>query len=247
VEQEPGSTPVAEESKDEPEPHLSVVGASDDSTPVAQPQLAVVESAPETEDEGVEEEPNLEPEPEATVEPEPDPEPEPEPEQEPKAAAPPRAADVPRFVEYSPTHVRGYLLGAVFVVASVAAVLTSFVAVSESSAAALVIAGGCMVLALVAWWGLLGWRPTVVTIRDGVLHVTRSDTYDLTDPATVVTFTGKPGSPAWAASVRQANGPRTALRSSQVKPRQFERIVRAYRSSAAAESPVEHQADRAKD
>ena len=135
-------------------------------------------------------------------------------------------------MEYSPTHVRGYVLGTVFVVASVAAVLTLFVAVSDGSVPALLIAGGCMVLALVAWWALLGWKPTVVSIEEGTMEITRggrTERFELTDASTVVEFGGRPGSPTWTATVRSGNGPRTVLRSSQVKPRQFERIVRHYR------------------
>jgi hypothetical protein len=132
------------------------------------------------------------------------------------------------------------------VVASVTAVLTVFVAVRDSSTAALVIAGGCMLLALVAWWALLGWKPTVVSIREGVLDVTRgghSETFELTDPATAVNFKGRPGTPGWAATIRNGNGPRTVLRSSHVKPRQFERIVRHYRSRTEASASEETSAD----
>ena len=131
----------------------------------------------------------------------------------------PRPPDVPRFVEYSPTHLRGYLLGGVFVVAAVAAVITLFVAVSDNSSAALVVAGGCIVLALIAWWALLGWKPTVVTIEEGALEVTRgghTERFELTEPSTSVTFAGRPGSPSWAATIRNDNGPRTVLRSSHV-------------------------------
>ena len=149
----------------------------------------------------------------------------------------PRPPDVPRFVEYSPTHLRGYLLGGVFVVAAVAAVITLFVAVSDNSSAALVVAGGCLVLALVAWWALLGWKPTVVTIEEGALEVTRgghTERFELTEPSTSVTFAGRPGSPSWAATIKNDNGPRTVLRSSHVKPRQFERIVRHYRGTSGS-------------
>ncbi len=145
-----------------------------------------------------------------------------------------RPGDVPAFVEYTPGSLRGYLLGGVFVVAAVTGVLTSFVAISESSTAALVVAAGCLALALVAWWALLSWRPVVVTVREGTLDITRgehSETFDLTDPATVVEFRGRPG-PSWTALVRHANGPRTVLRPSHVKPRQFERIVRHHRAPA---------------
>jgi hypothetical protein len=192
-----------------------------------------------------------EPEPEAASEPESAPEPElapaaleptPEPEPAPAAAdVAPTPADIPRFVEYSPTSVRGYALGAVFLVAAVTGVLTLFLAVSEDSSAALVIAGGCVVLALVAWWALLSWKPTVVSIREGVLDITRgerSDRFELTDPATVVEFRGRPGSPSWTATVKHVNAPRTILRSSHVKPRQFEQIVRHHRAQAQGQNPV---------
>ena len=142
-------------------------------------------------------------------------------------------SDIPRFVEYSPTNVRGYLLGSVFLVSAVAGVLTAFVALSEDSTPALVIAGGCGVLALVSSWALISWKPTVVSIREGVLEITRgehSDRFELEDPSTVVEFSGRPGSPAWTAMVKHSNGPRTILRSSHVKPRQFERIVRHHRA-----------------
>ena len=137
-------------------------------------------------------------------------------------------------MEYSPTSVRGYLLGGVFLIASVAGVLTLFVAVSQDSTPALVIAGGCGVLAVVASWALASWKPTVVSIREGVLDVERGDhteRFELTDPSTVVEFNGKPGSPTWTAMIKRANGPRTILRSNQVKPRQFERIVRHHRAA----------------
>ena len=67
----------------------------------------------------------------------------------------------------------------------------------------------------------------MVSIRDGVLEITRgghSDRFELEVPSTVVEFSGRPGSPAWTAMAQHANGPRTILRSSHVKPRQFERI-----------------------
>ena len=143
-------------------------------------------------------------------------------------------------MEYTPTSTRGYLLGTVFVVAAVTGVLTIFVGVSEESGASLVIAACCFLLAVVAWWGLLSWRPTVVSIEEGVLEITRSgrtERYELTDPATVVEFSGRPGSPTWTATVRNHNGPRTLLRPSQVKPRQFERIVRHHRARAQAARP----------
>jgi len=92
------------------------------------------------------------------------------------------------------------------------------------------------VLALVAWWALLGWKPTVVTIRDGVLDATRggrTERFELTDPSTTVEFSGRPGSPTWTATIRNDNEPRTLLRPNQVKPRQFERIVRHYRRRAS--------------
>jgi hypothetical protein len=227
AEQEAEQEPVPEpepEPEPAPESHLSVVAAPPEPEPEA-------EVEPEAEPEA---------EPPADAEPEPAPEPtaaEPEPEVEVE-----RPSDIPRFVEYSPTHLRGYLLGAVFLVASVTGVLTLFVAVRDDSSAALVIAGGCMVLALVAWWALLGWKPTVVTIREGVLDITRgghSEQFELTDPSTVVEFGGSPGSPRWTATIRNKNGPRTVLRSSHVKPRQFERIARHYRPRAEPTRPDE--------
>ena len=165
----------------------------------------------------------------------PQPEPQPAPEPGPPAVKeePQARSDIPRYVEYSPTNVRGYLLGSVFLVSAVAGVLTAFVALSEDSTPALVIAGGCGVLALVSSWALISWKPTVVSIRGGVLEITRgehSDRFELEDPSTVVEFTGRPGSPAWTATIKHANGPRTILRSSHVKPRQFERIVRHHRA-----------------
>ena len=117
------------------------------------------------------------------------------------------------------------------------------VVIEAPLAPSLVVAGGCIVLALVAWWALLGWKPTVVTIEEGVLDIARggrSEQFQLTDPTTVVEFAGRPGSPTWAATIRNSNGPRTVLRSSQVKPRQFERIVRHYRTRTEAVRPGEN-------
>ena len=96
-------------------------------------------------------------------------------------------------------------------------------------------------LALVAWWALLGWKPTVVTIEEGVLEMARggrTEQFELTEPTTAVEFTGRPGSPSWAATIRNNNGPRTVLRPSHVKPRQFERIVRHYRQRADHQTSV---------
>lgn len=231
----PDAEPDAEP---EPEPEPNAESTTDDAEepePTSDEAADAESDAESDANADAEFEPEREPEPasEPPADSDPDPELKPEPE---------RPSDIPRFVEYSPTHVRGYLLGTVFVIASVTAVLTLFVAVSESSSAALVIAGGCVVLALVAWWALLAYKPTVVSIREGVLDITRgghTDRYELTDPSTVVEFNGRPGAPTWTAMVKEANGPRTILRPSQVKPRQFERIVRHHRSRATAARPDE--------
>ena len=226
-----------EEQAEEPAEDTAEPPAEEQAEEQAQESTASV-VGPEPEDEaepGDEAAPEDEAAREAEVEPDTQPEPQSETQPEPEPALP---AGVPRFVEYSPTHVRGYLLGGVFVLASVAAVLTLFVAVSESSVAALVIAAGCVVLGVVAWWALLAWRPTVVSIREGVLDITRgghTETFELADPSTSVEFSGKPGSPTWTAVVRSKNGPRTILKSSHVKPRQFERIVRHHRAPATGE------------
>ena len=66
---------------------------------------------------------------------------------------------------------RLYVLGAVFVGASVISVLMIFLAVQDGNANSLVRAGAVLVIALAALWLMLGWEPTVVSVRDGVLEV----------------------------------------------------------------------------
>ncbi len=108
-------------------------------------------------------EPEPEPEPETAPEPAPEPEPEPSPGQE--------RSEIPSFVEYSPSDLRNYALGALLVVVSVAAVITLFLVAPDPDTGGFVLVLCLGLLAAAAGWGLASWKPTVVSIRDGILEV----------------------------------------------------------------------------
>lgn len=148
---------------------------------------------------------------------------------------------VPAFVEYSSGDAPRYVAGAVLLVASVVAVLVLVSAIADSSGSGVFVAALLALLAAGASWVLTRWEPTVVTVRDGRLEVTRGDDgdyFDLRDPATEVHLDGNPSSPTWRARFSEPEGSRATLRRTQVKARQFVDIVEHHRAHAADKSPV---------
>jgi hypothetical protein len=211
---------------------------------------------PEPEDKA-EPEPEPEPEPEAEAENKTEPEPEAAPDSQPDSETQPEAAvepepetetrleaeltdeaDFPSFVEYSPSHLPLYALGAVFVGASVISVLMIFLAVQDGTTNSLLRAGAVLLIALAAAWLILGWEPTVISVRDGLLevsHGSRGQKADLRDPNVVAESSGKPGSPAWKLTVRRPNGKPIVVRGYQVRRRPFARIVAWHQAHPHAE------------
>jgi hypothetical protein len=154
--------------------------------------------------------------------------------------------DVPPFVEYSPTNLRRYVLGVVFVVSSAASVLAMFRAVQQGTPGPTLLAAALFVLATGSWWALLSWVPTVVSIRGGVLEVARGthgDRFDLRDPDTDIEVGDAPASPMWKAVVRRADGSNLVIRANQVDAAQFAEIVAHHRARLRAPRATESAPD----
>ena len=120
------------------------------------------------------------------------------------------------------------MLGGVFVGASVISVLMIFLAVQDGTTNSLLRAGALLLIALAAAWLMLGWEPTVVSVRDGVLEISRGSRgqqADLRDPSVTAESSGKPGSPAWKLTVKRPDAKPIVVRGNQVRRRQFARIV----------------------
>lgn len=183
-------------------------------------------------------EPTQEPEPQSPSEPQPEPEPVPDSApasadtDEPGKPEAPEAPEVPAFIEYSPSELPSYALATVLVLSSVAAVLTLLFTAEEPTSAGFVVAATLGVVAVAAYWSLVGWPPTVVTIRDGILEVSRGrreDRFDLRDPATRVDLGDQPGSRSWKARFSHPDGSTAVVGAQQVRARQFIQIVRYHR------------------
>jgi hypothetical protein len=141
------------------------------------------------------------------------------------------AEPLPRFIEFRSTSVLRYVFGAVFVVCAVAAVIAIFRAVSGGSSDVILAAAGLTALAMLSWWALLGWTPPIVSVSNGLLEVSRgakSVSWDLRDPATEITFRGRPSSRSWRAVLRSPTGKPTAISARQVDPALFVEVVEHY-------------------
>ncbi|MBV9832475.1 MAG: hypothetical protein JOZ82_12860 [Marmoricola sp.] len=132
-------------------------------------------------------------------------------------------------MEYSPSNALLYGLGAVFVVASVLAVLALFPAIEHGAANDWVRTIAFGVIALAALWSMVAWEPSVVTVRDGTLEVGRGsgvEKADLRDPAVRAETSGGPSSAGWKLTVHRPDDQKPlVVRGNQVRRRQFERIV----------------------
>ena len=87
---------------------------------------------------------------------------------------------------------------------------------------------------MVSWWALLSWSPPVVSVSNGLLELARGSnalTWDLRDPATEITFRGRPSSRSWRAVLRSEGGKPVTLSSRQVDPDQFVEIVEHYQAA----------------
>ncbi len=103
-----------------------------------------------------------------------------------------------------------------------------FLAVQDGTTNSLLRAGAVLVIALASAWLMLGWEPTVVSVRDGVLEVnngSRGQQADLRDPNVVADSSGKPASPAWKLTVKRPDAKPIVVRGYQVHRRPFARIV----------------------
>ena len=116
---------------------------------------------------------------------------------------------------------------------SVAAVIAIFWAVSEGSTNAILGAAGLTALAMGAWWALLNWTPAIVSISNGILEISRgsaADSWDLAHEETDLTYSGKPASRSWKATLTGNDGKKHVITRSAVDPEQFVEIVEHYRT-----------------
>ena len=181
--------------------------------------------------------PKPDPEPDPTPDPTPQPDPKPDPEPEPAPTPVPpvtRSGEpIPRFVEFRPGNGLRYVFGTFFTLFSVAAVIAIFWAVSEGSTNAILGAAGLTALAMGAWWALLNWTPAIVSISNGILEISRgtaADSWDLAHEETDLTYSGKPGSRSWKATLTGNDGKKHVITRSAVDPAQFVEIVEHYRT-----------------
>jgi hypothetical protein len=143
------------------------------------------------------------------------------------------AEPIPRFIEFRSTSLLRSVFGAVFVVCAVGAVIAIFRAVSGGSSEVILAAAGLTALAMVSWWALLSWTPPIVSVSDGLLEVSRGTkavSWDLRDPATQITFRGRPSSRSWRAVLRGATGKPATISARQVDPAQFVEVVEHYQA-----------------
>jgi hypothetical protein len=147
---------------------------------------------------------------------------------------------VPRFVEFRPGNFLSYVFGAFFTVFAVGAVIAIFWAVSEGGAQAILGAAGLTALAMVSWWALLNWSPPIVSVSNGLLELSRGSrakTWDLRDPATEITFRGRPSSRAWKAVLRDSDGKPVTITARQVDAAQFTELVEHYQAVGPEADP----------
>jgi hypothetical protein len=143
---------------------------------------------------------------------------------------------IPRFVEFRPGNALQYVFGTLFTIFSVGAVIGIFWAVSEGSGEAVLGAAALTALSMASWWALLNWTPPVVSISNGLLEVSRgnsSDTWDLRDEDTELTFVGRPSSRRWKTVVRTPDGKPVTIAARDVDAAQFTEIVEHYQSVGA--------------
>ena len=157
----------------------------------------------------------------------------PTPVREAEAEPEPLPAWIPAFVEYRTSELTRLLLGALFTVTVVVAVVALFWAASVGSGVGLLATGVLGLAAAMLWWGLLGWAPTVVSLSRGQLEVARGERvrrFDLRSTDTRVDLGHDPRSLRWRAVVSRPGERDVVIRRQHVKTRQFCQIVSALRS-----------------
>ena len=140
---------------------------------------------------------------------------------------------MPRFVEFRPGNVLAYVFGTLFTIFSVGAVLTILWAVSDGGSRSILGAAALTALAMISWWALLNWAPPIVSVSNGLLEVsrgTRTKSWDLRDPATEITFRGRPSSRSWRAVLRGEDGKPVSISARIVDAAQFVELVEHYQS-----------------
>ena len=145
---------------------------------------------------------------------------------------------IPHHVEYRPRAPYGRLLGILFLVASVLAVVAIFWAVSQGGQSSIGIAIGVTGFALAFWWGLLSWTPTVVSLNGPILEVAcgaDDERFDLRSPELDIDVDDDTASRSWRATITRPNDTKLVIPATAVDPGQFTAIVQYYRSQVQHE------------
>jgi hypothetical protein len=145
---------------------------------------------------------------------------------------------IPHHVEYTPRAPYGRLLGILFVVASVLAVVAIFWAVSQGGQSSIGIAIGVTGFALAFWWGLLSWTPTVVSVNGPILEVAcgaDDERFDLRSPELDIDVDHDTASGSWRATITRPDDTKLVILATAVDPGQFTAIVQHYRGPVQRE------------
>ena len=144
---------------------------------------------------------------------------------------------LPDYVEYRSGSLPRVVLAGLFLVTVVAAVLLLFWSVSVSSGTGTFAAVTLGAAAGMLWWAMLAADPTVVSVSQGVLEVTRGDQavrVDLRSTRTRVDLGLDVRSPRWRTVVRLPGQADIVIRRRQVNVREFVAIVGHHRRAAGA-------------
>src|SRR5699024_1441360 len=124
-----------------------------------------------------------------------------------RPAPEPRTPRVPQveepadeFVEYRSSGIPRLIMGTIFVIAAVGAVLAIFFSVEDGSAPSILLVVSLVLISLACWWGLLSWSPRIISVSDGLLEVARgaqSERFDLRDPSLDISIGDSPESRDW--------------------------------------------------
>lgn len=145
---------------------------------------------------------------------------------------------IPEHVEYRRRASYRPLLGILFVVAAVLAVVAIFWAVSQGGSSSIGIAIGVTAFALAFWWGLISWTPTVVSVDGPILEVTRGadgERFDLRDPDLDIDVGDDTASRSWRATITRPDGTELVIPASAVDAHEFTAIVQHYRGQVERE------------
>ncbi len=141
-------------------------------------------------------------------------------------------AEIPEYVEYAPSGTRRRILTALWIAASVLAVVTIVWAVTSGSQSARGVAITVTGLALGSWWLLLSWAPTTVALAGSTLRVSKgreTEEFDLHDPDLDIRLGDDVESRSWKAVVTRPDGSELEIPAASVHPDEFVRIVQHHR------------------